>query len=253
MSSTDASWNKYRYKCSNGTTHTLIQSELDALPTMCPDGYAIVGDIIIIEERRSNLVEVKEEQVKTGGHFRIDCRHVCPVGPTGTIFEYDFTEKIGYNVLNIQLIPKIVFVGDMFDVGVAPNTIVGALTQDTSPTGTMLHVSSTVFDYTDVGIHVDLFNGVSELHDCLQVLEVDKANGTLTVENPPTSVISAGTYVRITTFMAKDFDMPPPDRYPLGTTKIGGSYVPANQPVRLYYKKATADDCSIYVIREYLY
>lgn len=249
-----SSWIQYRINCQTHGFQYVILDESESVPTQCPvnAGDTIIGDVVEVGRRDPNLALIDEEPTqKTGGHFRIDSTKIDVTGATGTTFIHDFVYPHDISTLNIQIMADQECRGDYFDVIVGPDTIVGALTATGASGDTVINVSSTVIDNVDVGAFVELFGGPA--HEMTRVLTKDSVAGTLTLQNALTDTYAPGTYVRMNIFMAINFYIPGSERIPLGTSKIGASYIPANTITRLYYHKQDAADKTMFVIHEYLY
>lgn len=249
-----SAWIQYRINCQTHGYQYVILDENDDTPTQCPlnTGDTIVGDALEVGRRDPNLALIDEEPGhKTGGHFRIECAKVDITGPTGTIFEYDFMYPHDISTLNLQIIADEECKGEFFDVIVGPDTIVGALTVTAASGDTVITVSPTVVEHVDVGTYIQLFGGAA--HEQSLVLEKDTVGGTLTLQTALTDTYAPGTFVRMYIYMAINFYVPGHQRLPLGTGKIGASYIPANTTTRLYYHKQDAADKTMYVVHEYLY
>lgn len=242
---------KYRYYCDTESAYVYHWSEDE--PTVCKNDAGSISQIKIIGKREDNLVQVKEESVDTGGHFRAYCPLICPVGPTGTIYTEDFVFKNDTGILSMDIIPK-GCEGDYLDLCIAPDTVVGALSQSSPSGSTLLNVSETVSENVKIGYHVKLSDGVN-VNDCGEVLEVDKINHTLLVDIATTVDFdyTTPTYVLQTIYMAKDFYLPPDGRYPVGDDKIGASFLPKNTVVQMQYHKNDAEDKKLWVIANRLY
>ena len=62
------------------------------------------------------------------------------------------------------------------------------------------------------------------------------------------------TYVRQTVYFMKDYEIGPAWERTIGSSKIGGSFIPKGVSVTLHYtNKSVTDDKIFFVIVEYLY
>lgn len=182
-------------------------------------------------------VQILEESgtQRTGGHFQAMSRKFsAPSNRTTTV---DFSEPIpmaGF-ILNFKATTE--HEGDVINMYVAPETIVGAITANVSVSDTVINVSSTVLQNMSVGFLFQLFDGV-HTEDLGRVITIDKANGQITVENASTRAFSASspTYVRQSIQYVRDYIIGPPGDYTVGQSKIGGTYIPANTVIRVTYE-----------------
>lgn len=211
----------------------------DVEPTTCPEnnGHAIDAEKTYqIRKVSSTQVEVKEEDVPTGGHYQIKTTPFdCP-GPAATTTTEDITYPMPISGLAFGWLSNAEMEGDVVDMCVAPDATVGEITSDVAAPDTVINVQSTVTDKVQVGYYIKLFDGTNT-SDCGRCLAVDSGAGTITVETAPGQAFLAATptNVQMTVYMLKDFEIGPPGRYLAGEAKIGGSYVPANTVIRIIY------------------
>ena len=144
-------------------------------------------------------------------------------------------------------------VGDKVDFQVAPDTVVGAVTQDVSASDTVINVQDTVTENVDVGDYVTLDDGTNdEEHLCV---EKDEENHTITLDTGVTNAYEAATptYVKITKKMGVGIELGSTDRYELGQSKIGGSFIPANTTIRVRYTNNGGSQIRVRPTLEILY
>lgn len=230
-------------------------------PTKCPTNTAHTidtGTITIVDEASSNMVKIKEENIATGGNYQATTVSFKGMtGPTGTSYTIDFSWPIPVNVLDIHMQTEEIHRFDEIKLTVAPNTIIGILTDDVCNGATGLDVSQTVIDNTMLGYYLEITDG-AKLLDCGQVISIDTTNNRLVTETLPSETYLAfsPTYVRQTVYVIKDFMLSAPQKEIIGEGKIGGSYIPANVIVRAIYKtNSTSIDNPKYLtgMIEYLY
>jgi hypothetical protein len=119
----------------------------------------------------------------------------------------------------------------------------------------VLNVSPTVVQNVKLGFYINLFDGVnSDTVGC--VAAIDTVNNTINVHQGSTNSFSAAspTYVRMCVYNIKDRIIGPPGEQNIGTSKIGGSYVPAYTDITVCYdNKSLTDDKTFIGHVEYLY
>jgi hypothetical protein len=109
----------------------------------------------------------------------------------------------------------------------------------------ILSVSSTVLQYIQLGYHVNLLNASNGTNNDLgRVVNKDYVNSAISVElaSPNTFAYTSPTYVRQTVYMFKDFEICQPWCHSIGESKIGGSYTPANTPIKWSYNNLGTTD-----------
>jgi len=249
---------RYRLYCTTTDTYQFVWGI--SAPTKCPeDGSHSIDttSISIIKKIDSNQVSIKEENIPTGGHYQATTvSFEGMTGATGTVFLEDKSWPFPINAMNISCHSTEENMGDTIDVAIAPDTIIGALT-NLAPTGaTGIYVSQTVIDNTQIGFYLELVEG-AKVFNCGRVIGIDTTNNIIIPEFTPTSSFSPAspTYVRQTVYSVRDFKCGTPQKFDIGTAKIGGSYVPANTVVRGMYtlNKPSATPKNFTAMIEYLY
>ena len=191
--------------------------------------------------------EIIEERVPTGGHYQ------------GQSFHHDVAASTGWSTLDISFPHPISLLsaswfnnelnyGDEMKFAVAPDTVIGALTSGVSVDDTVLNVSSTVTDNAFVGYYITI-----DSEEFGPVTEIDADSGTITVANAAESTHNPGAYVKMTVMMVPYIKILPGGIVTLGSTKIGGSYIPANTTLRLFYNNIDGTEKDFDFILEYLY
>ena len=180
----------------------------------------------IIDEREPLTVEIKQETVPTGQHYKYDTQAFDALA--GQVTAHSFSYPISVSAEENT--------GDTWSWVIAPNTVVGALTSDVATTDTVISCSQTVIDNVQVGFFVDLFDGVNT-DDLGEVLSKDTGANTLTISTAATQqfLASSPTYVRMSIYFLKDSEFGHPWRLVYGEGKIKSSYVPANTVIKVSY------------------
>lgn len=200
-------------------------------------------------------VKVLEEDAnqRTQGHYQGRGLKMSIPASTGTYNE-DFTFNFPICLMSMEYVPTLAMEGDEFCALVAPETIIGAITADVTASDTVINVSPTVLENIQIGyvVHLDDLTNKDPLGE---VLAIDKAAGTITVETGAVNGFAAATptYVKQTIVMAKDVRINGVARVELGSTKIGGSYLPTGTVIRIEYHNHSGTAKTFSAIAEYLY
>lgn len=225
----------YKLWCATDSKWEYVWSTI--VPTACPTNAVHTIDtdsIVVIEEVNATEIRVNEESTKTGGHFCVRGFNWTIPGSVGT---YTFDESWPYPIsfLAFKLQPETEHIGDVVSITIAPNTTVGAITSAVTAGDTTFNVSSTVLDYIKLGYCPHLYDGINT-NNLGYVIAIDTVNSTVT-----TTVAAANNFAAET---PTHFQMSVPTVqgfivnsvnafFPMGESKIGGSYLPANTVARV--------------------
>lgn len=197
------------------------------------------------------VVTIKEESgdYPTNGHFKSYGVSFVAAGNATTIYNFSIPYPIA--LLAGIFLTNGKTSGDTMDFDVAPDTVVGVLTEDASIGDTIINVQPSVVANVDYGFYVKLDDGVnSEEH-----LVVSKTATTLTLHTALINNYSAvtPTYVKMTVKMVENMSIEENGRYILGDSKIGGTHIPANTTMRIRYTNIGSGDVTIKPVLEFLY
>jgi hypothetical protein len=167
----------------------------------------------------------------------------------------DFLWPINISALSYEFAAGSEHIGDQIEIEVAPDLTIGALTADVNIGDTVLNVSSSVFDIVKKGYDVHLDDGVQAQERLGRCADFDRIAGTVTVETASTKAFSAATptTVQISVYVTRGLVIYQPGRYVVGESKIGGTLVPANRVVRMWYYNADGTSKNFAVHFDYLY
>lgn len=253
----------------NCTTESGIQKEVisSVAPTVCPDdsGHTIdstsVRSVRIYSEDK--IVEIKEENVVTGGHFQV--RTVKLITPADSTSTTTVSWKKNVGVLAVYFVTEEAHRGDTVEVIVGEGTVIGTIDADVSTSATVLDVGTTVTDNAFIGGYVGLatvLNGqtglaeIQNIEDLGEILDIDEANGQITVDIPTTNSFLAATptYVVLSAKMVVDYEFGAPWEYVFGESKIGSSAVAAGIVTTIRYTNKDLSNSKDLVCKiEYLY
>jgi hypothetical protein len=230
-----------------------VWKEGEGLP-LCPTNPLDTVDSAastILRIVRSNLVEIKEEQQQTGGHYQVQTVGGDMAVGVNTV---DTSWPFPTSALAIRFISVSDHKGDNLEVQVAPDTTVGAITSDVSIGDSVLNVDATALNTFKLGYWLTLTDGVNS-YDMGRVVGIDTGASTITTENTSTFnfLVATPTLVRCTTKTIVNYEIGEAGQVVLGESKIGGSYVPANVIVRMIYTNNGASTKRFCAQVEYLY
>lgn len=246
--------NYYKIFCTSDNKFEYVWGT--SAPAKCPTDTAHTVDtnsIAIVKTVAETIVTIKEEDIPTGGHFCVQTVTLAvSASETKTL---DISWPVPISVLEVTLHPTTAMEGDKVSVCIDPDTTIGALGASATAGDTILTVSSTVLAYLQLGFYITITDGTN-LNQCNRVKNIDKPNSRITVETALTNSFSAATptYVQMSVYMMKDYEigssgMP----LELGTSKIGGSYIPVGKISRIKYENTTAVAKTFRAAVEYLY
>lgn len=181
-------------------------------------------------------VVVREEIYKTQSQYRAKGLNLDITAMQGEKNWIDLSFPYPVNIFSCQYIHKEYMEGDVIDVVISPDAIIGAITANVAAGDTVINVQPTVIDNLKIGYRVNLFTGVTseEIGECIAI---DSVNNQITVSQGSTMAYMAGgpTYVRMNYYMVEDLVLRNRHAMELGKDLIGGSLLPANTVLRLMY------------------
>lgn len=125
---------EYRVRCTtDGIDETWILSEDDPVPTTCPTNTAHQIDAtqtVIIREISDNVVTVKEESIATGGNFQATTLSFNAI--KNQITSASLMWPFPVSALAIEFIAEETNRGDVLDMVIGKNTIIGIITASVS-------------------------------------------------------------------------------------------------------------------------
>jgi hypothetical protein len=224
--------------CPNNNTHTVISSSVH-----------------ILETREINTVKVEEETTPvgsnpTGGHFGVTTVGInCLASQTSTA---DKSFDWPVSMLSIKFMTDQQHIGDVINMDIAPNTIIGVLTATASINDTTLTVNSTVLDNAFIGTVVRLINGTNS-SEIGYAKKIDKTTSNIWLTQPLTQSFAIGSYYAMSIRMMNNYNIGVGGSYDFGSSKIGGSYVPTGIRGFAKYTNNSTFDKQFNFIVEYLY
>jgi len=199
------------------------------------------------------VVQVREENVETGGHYQAQSFELAIPAETGwQSLEFSYPIPIGLLAARAHVTDEMH--GDVIECVVAPDTVIGAITADVSVDDTVISVQQSVIDNTEIGFFVTL-DDTTNKNELKRIVSIDSENLQITVEDAATQAFAAATptYVKQGVYYVPVLTLVKGHNLDLGTAKIGSSYVPANTTMRLRYNNITGTAKTFSFIFEYLY
>jgi len=225
-------------------------------PTTCPTDTAHtinLSSIAITDIVTSQLVEIKEETVPTGGHYQATTKAVTANGIETT--STDFTWSHPISVLDLCMQPQPENKGDMVSLLVSPDTMMGPISSDVSVGGTQVTLTAPQIAVLKLGYCVKLDDDTNT-DDVGVITDINTSTNVVTFSTPTTNAFlaAAPTFLLMTIQVLKDFELYN-TAVPInvGGAKIGGSYVPADTIVRVVYQSNSVGTKKLVTIVEYLY
>jgi hypothetical protein len=230
MVSSVAKYFKVVFK-NSGVTQTKFVLQVIYHTNRQPNNHSTTQDTSVkIEEETNN---------KTRGRFRTHGFSVAASANATTTYDFSFKYDIAPLVIKFRTNES--HRGDVINLFIAPNVTIGALTQTATSGNNYFYVTPASFDWLTVGCVCRITTGVitDELGD---VIEIDYSTGKVTVENNLTNTFSAGSFVQMSVCIMRNYIISEPGDHSIGDSKIGASYIPKGQLVRLVYTNNSNTD-----------
>lgn len=243
--------NQYRIFCN--TEQVYVYSWGTSAPIACPNNNTHSVDmnsISITDTIAQNNVTVVQISGDLNSYFRVESKiESIPANSIGT-FEYTWPYNIG--ILTINWTCGEIHRGDTISAYVAPDTVVGVITQNINQGDTVIHVSPTVLANVNRGFMVTVTNGTQTLNlgECYLV---NKAAGTISCTTPASTPLSAWSYVQMTINNFKNIHLTEPRTWSFANKHLGSSFIPANTIVKFVYKNNSNTEKTFSFYVEYLF
>lgn len=221
-------------------------------PTSCPidDTHQILSNTIIEKLDFDVGIPIRQEYVKTGGNYRAESRKI--ITQPNSISIAEFTWPMPINVAMVKFISSENMDGDIINSIIAPDSVIGVITQNTQIGDTTISVYPTVLQYLYIGYYVKLNDGIHE-NDMGMVLGIDEKNLTIKCEKSAQNAFSAGTEVLMTIYNIVNFEIGPAGYYEFGSSHLTASYIPTGTKVRMSYMNNSSEVKKLRVYYEYNY
>lgn len=244
---------KYRLYCQSESKYKMVWGEENIVPTKCPDdSNHTISSVSIVEKKGDNIVKIQEESHVTGGHFKITSKKIIANPNTTTISIINWKYPVSISCIEYTTVPE--HKGDILDCIIAPDTVIGNITDNVNIGATVIHVSDTVIQNIAVGFKCALSNG-SNKEDLGEVISIDKTNKTITVDTASTRsfLATTPTYVLMSIHIFDNVEIGEPCSCNVGNTIIGGAGIHANTDIKILYKNNSASTKEFVYTVHYLY
>ena len=252
---------KYKIKCLTDNVDEFWYLPVDSpSPTTCPTNSSHLVDLpaTTVHVISDQQVTIREEYIPTNGKWRTESFWIHgDTGPSESVLNIMWDNPISALKMYLGVEEHNRF--DEVDLLVMPPNsgggtgVIGNLTA-TAPTGaTGLHVSSTVTNNVMTADYISLVLGGEET--CMgNILSIDKVNNIIYMKKPaPKSFpFTSPTLVKLRKYIAREYALGPPGFYPLGDSKIGGTYIPAGAVAQVIYRNKGTVPKNFYNSIEYL-
>lgn len=235
--------------CSIIFKSTLSASEITTLDTIVANHTGIIPFDSI-----PTRVKVVEENSDTGiintqGHYQATSIVLDIPALVGT-YSTDLIYPYYISITSAQWFCNIESLGDVASFVIAPDTLIGTITQDANSGDTIIHVSDSVLSNIQLGYEVKVGN--DELG---KTYDVDMINKTITTEIALQNSYSASeaTFVFITVNVVDKFLYTGVGLVEIGDAKIGSSLIPPNTTMRVIYNNINGLAKKIAIFIDYSY
>ncbi len=168
--------------------------------------------------------------------------------------EHTFPMNISLISCDLLIAPE--HVGNILEVIVAPNTIIGNITADVTEGDTEIQVSPTVIE----NIYVGYFFSITENPNDDQyranlgrVLEVKNASIIVEIGAPRAYAMNTPTYAEMSIKVFHNWEFPHEGRIDIGDSKIGSSDIPKNTVIKLAYHNKNGGAKRFVLPADYVY
>lgn len=197
-------------------------------------------------------VNIVQDGQMTGGHLMIENKGGICVNNTVTNFDYTWPFIISGLEVRFNALSN--HIGDVIDLTVGPDSTLSTISSPLSAGSNTLVLDGLVSQYgitVAKGFYVSISDGVNT-DNLGRVLSVDTDTNTITIENVPSNSYTTAT-VTMTIYIVKDYHIETSGMYVFGSSKMTGSLVPSNTPVRFSYDNKENSSKEFYAQLGYLY
>ena len=226
--------NQYRLFCD--TESAYVYTWQQSTPVCCPNNNTHLIDtnsISVINSVNTNSVNVIQSSSEIPGNYRVE--NISLSIPPNTTITKDISWPYPIGVLTVNWDSYDIHTGDIINSYVAPNTTIGGVTQPINSGDNQIHVSSTVFEYINLGYLVSINSG-SQTINMGECCGIDIANGTILCTQAASQPMAPGTYVQMTIWNIRNIYLPGTQSIRLANKHLNSSFLPTNIKVRCVYQ-----------------
>jgi hypothetical protein len=242
--------NKYSIRCSS--EGKLVYCWDDKQPAVCPNNTSHLIDlnsIKVIDTIIQNSVNIIQSTGITGYNFRVESKKINI--PPNSIYYEDYRWDYPIEIMTVNWVTDTSNIGDIVDGYVAPDTIIGAITENINIGDTIIHVSSSVLLYIKIGYEVNITNGVNNIF-MGEVKNLDFVNNTLLCTIAASDNINSPAYVQMTIHNIMNMHLQPGTTN-LATKSIAASLLTKETKARIKYTNNGDTEKTFYFYYEFLY
>jgi hypothetical protein len=199
------------------------------------------------------IVQIKEEYIKTGGHFQSQSFELEIPAIIG-IYDKVITFPIGVGILNSYAFILDSMIQDEVQCIAGENTVVGAIELPVNIDDSIIKISSNLIQYCDIGFYVNLYDGINS-ENLGRIISKDIENETITTEFKSTKNFSVDTptYLRLSIYLVNRIKFFNSFKLDLGYKKTGANYINAGKTFTIRYNNVNGQAKIFSMILEYLY
>lgn len=249
MSSRDI--NNYRLFCN--TENSFVTVWNINTPSACPNNNTHLIDndsVTIIDNINSNSTSIIQYNNDINGNFRIESKMLFI--PANQIITQTYSWPYNISVMTIGLTSAKENIGDVVNVYIAPNTVIGAITQHINVGDTIIHVSPTVVKHLNVGFLVKITDGTSVL-DLGECIFIDPVTYIIRCINSANISMNAGSYLQMTIHNVKNIYLYNSEQFKIGEKHVSSQSLPKNINVQISYQNNSNVDKHFMFYYEFLY
>jgi hypothetical protein len=251
---------RYHYKVFCTTENEFKDVYAEKAPTVCPNDYRHPIDNnltqqlnLVPDESKPQDVIIKNTYIDTQGNYRLEGYNWSAAANTTS--DYIISWPYSVSIMSVYVYVNETQMGDIINGVVILPFPIGAITSNVTNGDTVISVTPTVITYMNIGYEAIITDGVNT--EILgEVIAKDVDNYTITVTNAPTFDYSATspTYISMQIKVAKNIVLNNVGQLAVGSAKTGGSSLPANTPIHIYYTNSSPTDAkNVTLCLEYLY
>jgi hypothetical protein len=207
-------------------------------PSVCPTNHthSIDNTTIVVDDSIStNTTKILQENKSTQGNFCSETRTVI-VGPK-SIALHKMSWKYPISVFGSYFNTTSGMTGDIINCYVASNTTIGVAVIPVSIGVKTFTVSSTVFDYINLGHKITICSlDGSVINDVGYCIAINKENSTIETDIVTTNTFSAPSYIQFTIHNIRNFVIDKPGKVCIAERSLAGSYIPPDTYVQITYE-----------------